>query len=79
LRTLFAITAPRATSTTSSSSFFTIFLQGTRLVGSVAGERPGRMRPRHNRDWGFETNCFLCEPANAIGADLTDRDATFLP
>jgi hypothetical protein len=25
------------------------------------------MRPLHNRDWGFETNCFVCEPANASG------------
>src|SRR2546423_10981543 len=25
------------------------------------------MHPLHNRDWGFETNCFVCEPANANG------------
>ncbi len=25
------------------------------------------MRPLHNRDWGFETNCFVCEPANPSG------------
>ncbi len=25
------------------------------------------MHPLHNRDWGFETNCFVCEPANPTG------------
>ena len=25
------------------------------------------MHRLHNRDWGFETNCFVCEPANRTG------------
>ena len=25
------------------------------------------MRRLHNRDWGFETNCFVCEPSNDQG------------
>ena len=25
------------------------------------------MHPLDNRDWGFETNCFVCEPANGRG------------
>jgi acyl-coenzyme A thioesterase PaaI-like protein len=25
------------------------------------------MRPLHNRDWGFDTNCFVCEPRNELG------------
>jgi uncharacterized protein (TIGR00369 family) len=24
----------------------------------------------HNEDWGFETNCFVCEPTNAVGLQV---------
>ncbi|CAN5368676.1 hypothetical protein BH23ACT3_BH23ACT3_02520 [soil metagenome] len=36
----------------------------------------------HNEDWGFETNCFVCEPRNDQGLRIpffhdTDRDVVF--
>jgi acyl-coenzyme A thioesterase PaaI-like protein len=36
----------------------------------------------HNEDWGFETNCFVCEPKNAHGLRIpffhdTDTDVVF--
>jgi uncharacterized protein (TIGR00369 family) len=36
----------------------------------------------HNEDWGFETNCFVCEPRNSLGLRIpffhdTDADVVF--
>jgi acyl-coenzyme A thioesterase PaaI-like protein len=36
----------------------------------------------HNEDWGFETNCFVCEPCNDQGLRIpffhdTERDVVF--
>jgi len=36
----------------------------------------------HNEDWGFETNCFVCEPTNGHGLRIpffhdTDADVVF--
>jgi acyl-coenzyme A thioesterase PaaI-like protein len=36
----------------------------------------------HNEDWGFETNCFVCEPKNSLGLRIpffhdTDADVVF--
>lgn len=36
----------------------------------------------HNEDWGFETNCFVCEPRNELGLRIpffhdTDPDVVF--
>jgi uncharacterized protein (TIGR00369 family) len=36
----------------------------------------------HNEDWGFETNCFVCEPKNSLGLRIpffhdTDSDVVF--
>ena len=38
--------------------------------------------PIHNEDWGFETNCFVCEPKNPAGLRIpffhdTDQELVF--
>ena len=30
----------------------------------------GDLRPLHNEDWGFDSNCFVCEPRNDGGMQI---------
>ena len=33
-------------------------------------ERPVTLRRLHNEDWGFDSNCFVCEPRNDGGLQI---------
>lgn len=42
-------------------------------------ERPVTLRRLHNEDWGFDSNCFVCEPRNDGGLQIPFHHDTVLP
>jgi acyl-coenzyme A thioesterase PaaI-like protein len=48
-------------------------------VVTTRDDDPPMLIPLHNDDWGYETNCFVCEPTNPNGLQIpffhdTDRE-----
>lgn len=42
----------------------------TDVHDAAIGQEAAATRPLHNEDWGFDSNCFVCEPRNSGGLQI---------